>query len=52
VGREEVLMQYRGYVLREDDESVKIETLHGTVISEGADHEAAQKIVDDWMEAP
>lgn len=43
---------YRGYALRVDSVSVKIETLHGTVISEASSVDKAEKIIDDWMNAP
>ena len=53
LGREEDMMAtYRGYALRSDGTSVKIETLHGTVISEAPSEEKAEKIIDDWMNAP
>lgn len=45
-------MQYRGYNLRDEGDVVLIETLHGTVISDAADHEAAEKVIDGWQNAP
>ena len=44
-------MMYRGYHLRDDGVSIKIETLSGTVISEGSDMDRAQLIIDGWQNA-